>query len=75
MATLASRLLLDEIFRRPLTRHSNPETLATHEAALKAHLVDSIQALSLPRFLTERAISPSIEGIHLEGQTEQAHDA
>jgi ribosomal protein L16 Arg81 hydroxylase len=75
MATLASRLLSDEIFRRPLTRHSNPETLATHEAALKAHLVDSIQAISLPRFLTERAISRSIEGIHLEGQTDQAHDA
>jgi ribosomal protein L16 Arg81 hydroxylase len=75
MATLASQLLSDEIFRRPLTRYSSPETLATHEAALKTHLVDTIQGISLARFLTERATSHPIDGIHLEGQTDQAHDA
>ena len=75
MTTLASQLLSDEIFRRPLTRHSSPETLAAHEAALKAHLVDTIQAISLANFLKERAASRPIDGIHLEGRIDQAHDA
>jgi hypothetical protein len=66
MATLAAQLLSDEIFRRPLTRHTSPEMLATHEAALKARLVDAIQNISLERFLAERASSRPI-GIHLEG--------
>ena len=75
MTTLESQLLSDEIFRRPLTRHSSPETLAAHEAALKARLVDTIQAMSLASFLTKRAASRPIDGIHLEGHTDQAHDA
>ena len=75
MATLASQLLSDEIFRRPLTRHSNQETLAAHEAALKARLVDAIQAISSTKFLTERAASRPIDDIHLEGRPDQACDA
>jgi ribosomal protein L16 Arg81 hydroxylase len=70
MATLASQLLSDEIFRRPLTRHSNQQTLAAHEAALKARLVDAIQAISSAHFLTERAASHPIDDIHLEGRSD-----
>jgi hypothetical protein len=75
MTTMASQLLSDETIRRPLTRHSSPEALAAHEAVLKARLVDTIQAISLAGFLTARAASPSIDGIHLEGHTGQADDA
>src|SRR5262249_19368366 len=54
MEVLVSELSSDETFRRPLTRHSNSETLAEHETALRARLVDAIQAMSLDRFLRER---------------------
>jgi JmjC domain len=74
MTALASQLLSDEVFRRPLTRNDSPEKLAAHEAALKAHLVEAIQAMSLANFLTERAASRPIDGIHLEGHTDQAHN-
>jgi ribosomal protein L16 Arg81 hydroxylase len=74
MATLASQLSSDEIFTRPLTRYSSPETLATHEAALKTRLVDMIRAISLAGLLAERAASRRIDGIHLEGQTGQTHN-
>jgi ribosomal protein L16 Arg81 hydroxylase len=75
MTPLASQLLSDEIFRRPLTRHSSPEAVAAHESALKAHLIDAIQAISLARFLTERAASRFIEGVHLEGCTDRPTNA
>jgi JmjC domain len=75
MTTLVSELLSDEIFRRPLTRHSSPETLAAHEAALKAHLVNAIRAMSLASFLKERAASRPIDGLHLEGHVDQGNDA
>ena len=55
MTALVSQLSSDETFSRPLTRHSRPEALAEHETALKARLVDAIQAISLDRFLRERA--------------------
>ena len=74
MTALVSQLSSDETFRRPLTRHSSPEALAEHETTLKARLVDTIQAISLDRFLTERAASRLVEGIQLEGRTDQAHD-
>jgi ribosomal protein L16 Arg81 hydroxylase len=74
MKALESQLSSDEIFKRPLTRHSSPETLAEHETALKARLVDAIQAISLGRFLAERAASRRVEGIQLEGRTDQAQD-
>jgi hypothetical protein len=75
MTTLASQLLSDERFRRPLTRHSSPEALAAHEGALKAYLIDAIKAMSLASFLTERATSSRVDGVHLEGCTDQAHEA
>jgi ribosomal protein L16 Arg81 hydroxylase len=74
MKALVSELSSDETFRRPLTRHSSSETVAEQETALKARLVDAIQALSLDRFLRERAALHSIEGIRLEGRANQAHD-
>ena len=75
MKALGSQLSSDETFKRPLTRHSSPEALAEHETALKARLVDTIQAISLDRFLTERGASRPVEGIQLEGRTDQADDA
>ena len=50
MKALVSQLSSDETFKRPLTRHSSPEALAEHETALKARLVDTIQAISLGSF-------------------------
>jgi hypothetical protein len=75
MATLASQLLSDEVFRRPLTRFSNQETLVAHEAVLKTRLIDAIQAISLADVLVDLAASRSIDGVHLEGHPDQAHDA
>jgi Cupin superfamily protein len=74
MKALVSQLSSDATFRRPLTRHSGPEAMAEHETALRARLVDTIQAISLNRFLRERAALPPIEGIQLEGRSTQAHD-
>ena len=74
MNELVSQLSSDETFSRPLTRHSRPEALAEHETALKVCLIEAIQAMSLARFLTERAAGP-LEGIQLERRTDQAHDA
>ena len=73
MEALVSELSSDETFRRPLTRHSSSETLAEHETALKARLIDAIQAISLDHFLRERAALHSVEGIQLEGRTIQAN--
>jgi ribosomal protein L16 Arg81 hydroxylase len=72
LTALMSQLSSDETFRRPLTRHSSPEALAEHEAALKIHLVETIRAMSLARFLTERAASPRVEAIRLEGRDDPA---
>ena len=74
MTELVSQLSSDETFSRPLTRHSNPEVLAEHEAALKVCLVEAIQAISLERFLTERAASRPLEGIQLERRADETHD-
>jgi ribosomal protein L16 Arg81 hydroxylase len=71
MSMLVAQLLSDEIFRRPLTRHSDPEILAAHEAALKAHLVDAIKSISLTNLVKERAASSRIDGIRLEGNANQ----
>jgi hypothetical protein len=75
MKALVSTLPSNEAFTRPLTRHISPEELAEHECALKACLVDMIQAISVDRFLRESAALRSIEGIQLQGRTNQAHDA
>jgi len=74
MTMLASQLLSDERFRRPLTRHSSSEALAAHEAVLKACLIDAIKTMSLAGFLRERAASPRVDNIHLEGCMDQAHE-
>jgi hypothetical protein len=71
MTALASQLSSHEAFRRPLTRHSSPEAMAEHEASLKAHLIDLIQAISLTGFLAERAGSVSAECIRLDGRTDR----
>jgi ribosomal protein L16 Arg81 hydroxylase len=73
LTALAARVSSDETFRRPLTRYRTPEGLAKHEAALKACLVEAIEAMSLPRFLTEQAAS-RLRAIHLEGNTDLACD-
>jgi len=72
MEMLASQLVSDEIFRRPLTRHNSAEDLATHEAALKARLVETIRSISLARLMTDRAASNTGDHIHLEGQPDLA---
>src|SRR5262249_53536233 len=72
MEMLASQLVSDEIFRRPLTRQSSAEGLATHEAALKARLVEMIRSISLARLMTDRAASNTVDRIHLEGQADLA---
>ncbi|MGB8743005.1 MAG: cupin domain-containing protein, partial [Xanthobacteraceae bacterium] len=74
MAALVSQLLSDETFSRPLTRHSSPALLAEHETALKVLLVETIRAISLDRFLTERAASSAPESIKLEPQNVQARN-
>jgi ribosomal protein L16 Arg81 hydroxylase len=72
MEILASQLVSDEIFRRPLTRQSSAEGLATHEAVLKARLVEMIRSISLARLMTDRAASNTVDRIHLEGQADLA---
>lgn len=72
MKALVSQLSSDETFRRPLTRASSLEVLAEHESALKARLVDTIRTISLDRLMRERAALHPIEGIELEGRSNQA---
>src|SRR5215467_2801989 len=67
LQTLVSKLSLDETFKHPLTRHSSAERLVEHENALRARIIDAIQALSLERFLREHAALRTVEGIRLEG--------
>ena len=72
MEMLASQLVSEEIFRRPLTRHSSVDGLATHEAALKAHLVEMVRSMSVARLMKDRAVSNAVDRIHLEGQADLA---
>jgi ribosomal protein L16 Arg81 hydroxylase len=71
LAVLGSQLSSNRSFRRALARHGSQEALAEHEALLKAHLIETIQAMSLARFLTEHAASRQIEAIQLEGRTDR----
>ena len=65
---LTSQLATDEAFNRPLTRYADASALASHEAALKARLIEQVQAWSLAGFLAARAAARSKEvGIHLQG--------
>jgi hypothetical protein len=68
VTSLADRLAVDATYRQPLTRHVDACALAAHEAALKACLIDQVQAWSLEGFLAERAAERSKAGaIHIEG--------
>jgi ribosomal protein L16 Arg81 hydroxylase len=58
---LTSQLTADETFTAPLTRYADPSALASHEAALKARLIEQVQAWSLADFLAERATARSKE--------------
>ena len=68
--SLASQLAADETFKQPLTRYADASALAAHEAALKARLIDQVQAWSLAGFLAERAAARSnARLINIEGRT------
>jgi ribosomal protein L16 Arg81 hydroxylase len=58
---LTSQLMADETFNRPLTRYADSSALASHEAALKARLIEQVQTWSLGGFLAERAAARSKE--------------
>jgi ribosomal protein L16 Arg81 hydroxylase len=58
---LTSQLATDEVFNRPLTRYADASALASHEAALKARLIEQVQAWSLAGFLAERTAARSKE--------------
>jgi hypothetical protein len=58
---LTSQLTADETFTAPLTRYADPSALASHEAALKARLIEQVQAWSLADFLAGRATARSKE--------------
>jgi len=73
---LTSQLATDEAFNRPLTRYADASALASHEAALKARLIEQVQAWSLAGFLAARAAARSKEvGIHLQGTQNAAEGA
>lgn len=67
MTSLATKWLADPTFRQPLTRHANAEELSAREAALKARLIEKIQALSLPDFLAEVEPAPPAKKISMKG--------
>ncbi|MGB8743006.1 MAG: cupin domain-containing protein [Xanthobacteraceae bacterium] len=60
---LTNRLTTDETFNWPLTRVADPSALASHEAALKARLIEQVQAWSLTGFLVDRAATRSKEAV------------
>jgi hypothetical protein len=65
---LTSQLMTDETFNRPLTRYADASALTSHETALKARLIEQVQAWSLESFLAERAAPRSKEVvIHIQG--------
>jgi len=70
---LASQLAADETFNGPLTRYADPNALASHEAALKARLIEQVQSWSLAGFLAERAGERSKEvAIRIQGSQNAA---
>jgi cupin superfamily protein len=65
---LTSQLMTDETFNKPLTRYADASALTSHETALKARLIEQVQAWSLEGFLAERAAPRSKEVvIHIQG--------
>jgi len=70
---LTNQLTADETFNGPLTRYADPNALASHEAALKARLIEQVQVWSLTDFLAERAAARSKEVvIRIQGTQEAA---
>jgi ribosomal protein L16 Arg81 hydroxylase len=68
LSWLISQLMTDDTFNRPLTRYADARALAAHETALKARLIEQVEAWSLANFLAERTIARSKEvGIHIQG--------
>jgi ribosomal protein L16 Arg81 hydroxylase len=68
---LASQLATDEMFNMPLTRYADAGALASHEAALKARLIEQVQAWSLAGFLAERTAARGKKVvIHIQGTQE-----
>jgi ribosomal protein L16 Arg81 hydroxylase len=68
---LASQLATDETFNSPLTRYADASALTSHEAGLKARLIEQVQAWSLAGFLAERAAARWKEVvIHIQGTQE-----
>jgi hypothetical protein len=59
VAALAKQLASDETFKQPLTRYPDPSALARHEIALRARLIEQVEAWSLTGFLAERAAARS----------------
>jgi ribosomal protein L16 Arg81 hydroxylase len=65
---LTSQLATDETFNGPLTRYADASALTSHETALKARLIEQVQAWSLEGFLAERAAARSNKVvIHIQG--------
>jgi ribosomal protein L16 Arg81 hydroxylase len=56
---LTGQLKADETFNEPLTRFADASALASHEAVLKARLIEQLNAWSLAGFLAERAAALS----------------
>ena len=69
--SLTSQLGADETFNSPLTRYADASALASHEAALKARLIEQVQAWSLAGFLAERTAARGKKVvIHIQGTQE-----
>ena len=67
--SLANQLAADETFKQPLTRYADASALAAHEAALKARLINQVQAWSLAGFLSESTAARSnARLINIEGR-------
>jgi len=73
---LVSRLATDETFNGPLTRYADANASASHEAALKARLIEQVQAWSIAAFLAERAAARANEGVvRIQGTQDAAASA
>jgi len=73
---LVSQLATDEAFNSPLTRYADADAFASHEAALKARLIEQVQAWSIADFLAERAAARANEGVvRIQGTQDAAASA
>jgi len=71
---LTSQLATDETFNGPLTRYADASALTSHETALKARLIEQVQAWSLQGFLAERSAARSKKVvIHIQGTQNAAN--